>query len=95
MMNGDKPNENPYSAPSASEATGECVADLRIVATYQKGVLYCILIQIISLVVYGAVSEDVSYIANWLAFLAFGCSILGGTVFVFLLATNQISTITP
>ncbi|MEZ6071138.1 MAG: hypothetical protein R3C10_12880 [Pirellulales bacterium] len=58
-------SENPYQAPSAvTEAVGirggGTMADVRQIATYQKGVLFCILSQIIILVTRGLVIDAMS-----------------------------------
>ncbi len=82
----------PYQSPeSVSEAYGVRSGrreDVRSVAKYQKGILVCILAQLIGAVVQFALPPEV------LVFLAVGIFVVAivGTVYVFLLAIKVYST---
>ena len=88
--------ENPYQAPAADTRIlgirSGSVEDLRKVAKYQKGILMCILIQIVGFLamvfLQSALPSELRLLIN-LALLVVG---LTGTVFVFLLAANVYST---
>jgi hypothetical protein len=79
-------SDNPYDAPSAeSQVVGVRSGsreDLKAVATYQKGILLCILIYLVAVFSQLAVPPDLRM------FLTFGLLAVGlvGTVFVILLA---------
>lgn len=85
-------SDNPYQAPSiASEAIGVKSGrheDLKHVARYQKGILVCILIYLMSVLCQVAIPPELRPIIG-LAVLVVG---LAGTVFVFLLAMKVYST---
>lgn len=80
--------ENPYSPPqSPSTAVGvlsESREDLRNVATYQKGILVCILINLLALLSQFAIPVE------YLPMVSVGILLVGlvGAVFVFLLAVK-------
>lgn len=85
-------NDNPFQAPQ-TEARVLGVRhgsreELRRVASYQKGVLVCILIQILAVIGQIAAPPDLAF------FIALGSLAVGlaSTVFVFLLAMNVYST---
>ena len=88
-------SENPYQSPTTDE-TEEWVPgilsgkrdDLRKVAKYQKGILVCILINLIALVLQYTLPREFQ------GFVGLGmiCAGLAGTVFVFLLAMKVYST---
>lgn len=84
-------SNNPYEPPITPPGPGVPTTnrnDLRTIATYQKGVLVCILIYIIAIVAQIFVPAE----ARW--FFGVGVLVLGlvGTVFVFLLATQAYGT---
>ncbi len=84
--------DNPFQSPRSSEVIGinsGRVEDLRKVATYQRGVLFCILIQILGTIVNIAIVP-----AELRVIVAMGLLVvaLAGTVFVFLLAMHVYST---
>lgn len=89
-------SENPYEAPrtSMSPRSGRGVRsgsreDVRRVAVYQKGILFCILI---NLAVFGGqffVTPEVA----WLLGVALFIGSIGSAVFVFLLAMKVYSTV--
>jgi hypothetical protein len=86
-------SENPYQSPFAESPRVVGVKsgnreDLRSVAKCQKGILVCILIQLISLVGQFAIPPEVRPILG-LCILVVG---FVGTVFIFLLATKVYST---
>ena len=85
-------SENPYQSPSVpSHVVGVKSGnreDLRSVAKYQKGILVCILIQLIAVICQFGVPVELRPIIG-LCVLVVG---LVGTVFVFLLATKVYST---
>lgn len=86
-------SDNPFQSPETEgRLINAEIADrewLRKVATYQKGVLYCILLQLLSIVPRMVAPPEIVLIAG-LASLAI---ILAGVVFVFLLATTVYSTL--
>lgn len=81
-------NENPYQSPLADiRAVGVLSGkqeDLRAVALYQKGILVCILVQLLAVIGQLAVPAEMRILVALVA-LATG---LVGLVFVFLLATK-------
>ena len=85
-------SENPYQSPSAhSPVVGVKSGsreDLRSVAKYQKGILVCILIYLISVIGQFAIPAEAR------AIIGLGILVVGlvGTVFVFLLAIKVYST---
>ncbi len=85
-------SENPYQSPSIeSGAVGVKSGtreDLRAVATYQKGILICILIYLIAVMCRFAIPEGLQPVLG-LGILALG---LVGTIFVFMLAVKVYST---
>jgi hypothetical protein len=84
--------ENPYQAPRAdSQIVGVNsgnIEGLRNVARYQKGVLMCILIQILGVIVQLLLPPSLAMFSG-IALIAIG---IAATVFVFLLATNVYTT---
>jgi hypothetical protein len=84
--------ENPYQSPATdARAVGVLsgrIEDLHKVAKYQKGILVCILIQLIAVAAQLALPEELR------VFVALGSLVVGlvSTVFVFLLAVNVYST---
>jgi len=93
-------SENPYQSPMASGTAigvlSGAVEDLRAVARYQKGILVCILVQILSgifVVVLPQLGQAESLALVGLL-VSIGSLIVGvfGTVFIFLLATKVYST---
>jgi hypothetical protein len=81
-------SENPYQSPNAVGVVGGTREELRQVATYQKGVLLCILIQLVAIVAQVFVPPEIRLLVS-LASLVVG---LAATVFVFLLAIKVYST---
>ena len=86
-------SDNPYQSPTAdvSEVTGVLSGkreDLRSVAKFQKGIILCILIQLVALVGQFALPPAVRPILG-LGILVVG---LAGTACVFLLAVKVYST---
>jgi uncharacterized membrane protein len=85
-------NENPYQSPSAeSHVVGIKSGnreDLKTVAKYQKGILFCILIYLIALIFQFAIPSEFRFIIG----LGVLVAVLVGTVFVFLLAIKVYST---
>ena len=84
--------ENPYQSP-ATDARALGIRsgsreDLRRVATYQKGILVCILVQICAVIALLAVPPDIAL------FVRLGSLVIAvaSTVFVFRLAMNVYST---
>lgn len=85
-------SDNPYQSPSVeSQIVGVKSGrreDLRSVAKYQKGIIFCILIYLIAALCQFAVPIEIRPVIG-LAILVVG---LAGTVFVFLLAIKTYST---
>lgn len=85
------PQQNPYAAPvEADEALGVnsgTMADLKAVATYQRGVLVCLLVQIVLIIGSGALVDLAPPIPTVAAYSIL-IAALSGAVFVFLLATK-------
>lgn len=86
-------SENPYQPPAADSQVVVGVKsgareDLKAVATYQKGILVCILIYLIAVICQFAIPADLRPLL--------GLGVVGvgvvGTVFVFLLAIKVYST---
>lgn len=81
-------DENPYRAPMSDQPAVGVLSgrgeDVRSVATYQKGILVCILLYLCAVVAQFFVPEQVRLL------LGLGVLLVGvaGTVFVFLLATK-------
>jgi hypothetical protein len=85
-------SENPFQAPQADTQiigvkSGK-QEDVRAVAVYQKGILVCILIQLVAIAGQFALPADLRLVAAVPAL----CAGLAGTVFVFLLSTKIYST---
>ena len=80
------PEENPYEAPDADSPAvgvlGGSREDLWKVARYQRGIIFCILIQIGVLIGAGVLPAELQLLAN-LGLLA---AAVAGAVYVFLLA---------
>lgn len=84
-------SENPYAAPASEGRPSEVAGvnsgrreDVRSVAVYQKGILVCILIQIVTFAAQFVLPEDLAIAIAW-AVIFVGVS-LTSTVLVFLLA---------
>jgi hypothetical protein len=84
--------ENPYQSPATDARVvginSGNIEDLRKVAKYQKGVITCILIQLLTMGAQFALPPELRI------FVSLGLLIVGvaGTVFIFLLAMNVYST---
>ena len=84
-------SENPYQAPADySKAVGVKSGrrdDVRSVATFQKGILMCILVYFVAVIAQFAIPPELRF------FVALGVLVVGlvGTVFVFLLAIKVYS----
>ena len=85
-------SENPFQAPQADlQVVGVKSGkqeDVRSVAVYQKGILVCILIQLVAIAGQFALPADLRMIAG-VPILIVG---IVGTVFVFMLSTKVYST---
>lgn len=79
-------SENPYESPRAEAAAVGVLSgkreDLRSVAKYQKGILVCILIYLITVVCQFLIPSELQLLV-WLCGIVVS---IAGTVFVFLLA---------
>ncbi len=84
--------ENPYQSPATDARVvginSGNIEDLRRVAMYQKGILTCILIQLLAFVLQFALPVELRI------FVSLGLLVVGvaGTVFIFLLAMHVYST---
>ncbi len=85
-------DENPYQSPLADTRVVGVISgtreDLKSVATYQKGILVCILIQFVVVFCQFVLPPELQLITS-LGLIVAG---LAGTVFVFLLAIKVYST---
>lgn len=85
-------NDNPYQSPSVpSQVVGVKSGtreDLRAVASYQKGILVCILVYLVAVICQFVLPPELAPV------IGIGVLITGlvGTVFVFLLATKVYGT---
>ncbi len=84
-------SENPFQSPASDFAVGVKSGrreDLKSIATYQKGILVCILIYLLTIVGNFFIPEDVQIL------LGLALAVLGvvSTVFVFLLAIKVYNT---
>ncbi|MHB1037970.1 MAG: hypothetical protein ACYC35_26375 [Pirellulales bacterium] len=85
-------SDNPYQSPRADVGVSGIRSgrreDLRSIASYQKGILVCILVYLVTVIGQFVLPEGI-----WL-FVALGVFAVGiaGTVFVFLLAMKVYST---
>ncbi|HVX59237.1 MAG TPA: hypothetical protein VHC19_01500 [Pirellulales bacterium] len=84
-------SENPFQSPASDFAVGVKSGrreDLKNIATYQKGILVCILIYLLTIVGNFFIPEDVQIL------LGLALAVLGvvSTVFVFLLAIKVYNT---
>ena len=84
-------SENPFQSPASDFAVGVKSGrreDLKSIATYQKGILVCILIYLLTIVGQFFIPEDVQIL------LGLALAVLGlvSTVFVFLLAIKVYNT---
>ena len=84
-------SENPFQSPASDFAVGVKSGrreDLKSIATYQKGILICILIYLLTIVGNFFIPEDVQIL------LGLALAVLGvvSTVFVFLLAIKVYNT---
>ncbi len=85
-------SQNPYQSPATDAhvigINSGNIEDLRKVAKYQKGVITCILIQLLAIGAQFALPPELQI------FLALGLLIVGitSTVFIFLLAVNVYTT---
>ena len=88
-------SQNPFQSPSAAGTVfgvnDGSLETLRKVATYQRGVLLCILIQLLTIPVNLVMQRSVPELAGLVALVAVLAGLVG-TVFVFLLAKNVYST---
>ena len=85
-------SDNPFQSPATDARVlgvrGGSREELRKVETYQKGILVCILIQILAVIAQFVLPPELAIVVA-LASLAVS---LASTVFVFLLAVNVYST---
>ncbi len=85
-------SDNPYQSPRADVGVSGIRSgrreDLRSIASYQKGILVCILVYLLAVVCQFAIPEE----SRPMAMLVVGLAGLAGTVFVFLLAMKVYST---
>ena len=91
-------SENPYQSPtSPGTAVGVIsgsVEDLRAVARYQRGIMICILLQIVSVILVIAIPKN-DTLAPLSLLISLGSLVVGvfATVFIFMLATKVYSTV--